>query len=56
MVLRTLASWIDATVVRCLNASDDRWRFDIDKLKAQMLFRSLVDVYVSAINSLLFQR
>lgn len=55
MVLRTVATWIDAVVVRSLIASHDRQRYDIDKLKAIMLFRSLVDVYVPVILSLLFQ-
>lgn len=55
MILRTLSSWIDAIVYRCLNASYDDRRYDIDKLKVKMLFRSLVHVYVSAIDSLLFQ-
>lgn len=54
-VTHTLTTWIDAVVVRCLDASNDRRRYDMDKLKAKILFRSLVDMYVSVILSLLFQ-
>lgn len=55
MILSTLVSWIDSLVFRCINVLYDRQRYDIDKLRAKLLFRSLVDLYVSVIDSALFQ-
>lgn len=42
MVLQTLATWIDVVVFRCLHASNFSQRYDIEKLKANILIRSLV--------------
>lgn len=53
MVLQTLSSWIDAIVYRCLDAPGVSRRYDVNKLKIEMAFRSLVLVYVSEITSLL---
>lgn len=52
MVLQTLAYWIDAIIYRCLYALDECGRFDLDHLKANMAFRSLVYVCVSAISAI----
>lgn len=47
MVLRTLASWINAIVVPCLFAVDcSECRFDMAALHAGIMFRGLVLVYV----------
>lgn len=57
MVLRTLVSWIDAIVYRWLFVSNyDCQRYDMEKLKAKMLFRSLAFVYVAIIDSLSIPR
>lgn len=45
LVLRTLVSWIDAIVFRCLCFINiHRYRFDLDNLKAKMVFMTLAQV------------
>lgn len=47
IVLQTLAFWVNMIVYRCLFPLQECWRFDKNKMKAKMAFRSLASVCVS---------